>query len=291
MEQDGPRHEQIEQAAARVAVQEQTVAGLEDRLAKYTIRAPFTGFVSAELTEAGAWIKQGDPIAEVVEIDPVEIEVYVPEAMIRFARRGGTCDVSVEARPEEIFHGTIDQIVPLGDRLARTFPVRVVVANPMTDSGHKLLPGMLAHATLPTDEKSNQLLVHKDALRLGESTTVMRVHEGKAEIIPVRTGASLGSWVAVISSGAGQAVRRRSCHHARQRTIASRTRGRDFRTPTTARNVTLRFQNRGRPFSLGGSRQSPANTLKQYSTGESPCPCIPSKPAFAIQSKSRSARC
>ena len=38
-----------------------SVAALEDRLRKYTIVAPFAGFVSAEHTEAGAWIQQGDP--------------------------------------------------------------------------------------------------------------------------------------------------------------------------------------------------------------------------------------
>ncbi len=197
--QDGPRREEIDQAAARVAVQQQVVAGLEDRMQKYTIRAPYAGFVSAEHSEAGAWIQQGDPIAEVVEIDPVEIEVYVPEADIRFTRVGGQCDVRVESRPQETFQGKIDQIVPLGDRRARTFPVRVIVANPVTDSGHKLLPGMLARAMLPTDEQSKELLVHKDALRLGDSTTVIRVIDGKAEIVPVRTGASLGSWIVVQS--------------------------------------------------------------------------------------------
>ncbi len=201
MSEEGPRREQIEQAAARVAVAQQAVAGLRDRLEKYTIRAPFRGFVSAELSEAGAWVQQGDPIAEVVEIDPVEIEVYVPEASIRFARRGGSCEVRVEAHPEETFAGRIDQIVPFGDRRARTFPVRVIVANPGTDAGHKLLPGMMAHATLPTDQRSMQLLVHKDALRLGENTVVIRVSDGKAEFIPVRTGAAIGSWIAVGALG------------------------------------------------------------------------------------------
>ena len=41
---EGPRTEQIDQAAARVAVQEQIVAGLKDRLSKYTIRSPFDGY-------------------------------------------------------------------------------------------------------------------------------------------------------------------------------------------------------------------------------------------------------
>jgi len=202
MVRQGPRTEQIDQAAARVAIAEQLVAGLEDRQEKFTIRSPFAGFVSAELTEAGQWVRQGDGVAEVVEIDPIEVEVYVPESKIRFVRRGDRCNIRVEAHPDEVFVGTIDQILPLGDTRARTFPVRVLVDNPAGDSGHRLLPGMLAHVTLASGSPSRELLVPKDALRLGGAPSVFRVVDSKAEVVPVRRGAELGSWVAVESIGA-----------------------------------------------------------------------------------------
>ena len=198
---EGPRAEKINQAASRVAVQEQVVTGLEDRIKKYTIRSPFAGFVSAESTEAGAWVRQGDPVAEVVEIDPVEVEVYVPESNIRFVQRGNQCDILIEAHPGESFQGTIDQIIPLGDARARTFPVRVLVDNPVGENGHRLLPGMLARATLPSGNRSSQLLVAKDALRIGGEPSIYRVTDNRAEIVPVRIGAALGSWVAVESVG------------------------------------------------------------------------------------------
>ena len=200
----GTRAEQIDQAKARVAVQEQVVAGLEDRIKKYTIRSPFTGSVAAESTEAGAWVRQGDAVAEVVEIEPIEVEVYVPESQIRFIQRGQTCNILVEAHPNEIFQGTIDRIVPLGDSRSRTFPVRVLVDNPATETGHRLMPGMLARAMLPTGISSKQLLVPKDALRLGGSPSIYRVIDQKAEVVPVQIGVALGSWVAVQSTGATQ---------------------------------------------------------------------------------------
>ena len=202
--QEGPRTEQIDQAKARVAVQQQVVAGLEDRIEKYTIRSPFNGFVAAELTEAGAWVRQGDPVAEVVEIEPVEVEVYVPDTQIRFIRRGLLCNIHVDAHPNETFQGTVDQIIPLGDIRSRTFPVRVLVNNPATETGHRLLPGMLAQAMLPTGLSSKQLLVPKDALRLGGSPSIYRVVDQKAEVVPVQIGVAVGSWIAVESVGADQ---------------------------------------------------------------------------------------
>jgi multidrug efflux pump subunit AcrA (membrane-fusion protein) len=197
---EGPRKEQIEQAAARVAVQEQVVAGLKDRVTKYTLRSPFDGFVTSELTEAGAWVSEGDAVAEVVEIDPVEVEVFVPASSIRFVKKGMTCSMTIDAIPGKTFSGKVDQIVPLADNRSRTFPVRVLVDNPPVDSSHALLPGMLARVSLPTGDAKIRMLVAKDALRLGgPNPTVLKVVEGKTTVIPVRTGPAVGSWVSVES--------------------------------------------------------------------------------------------
>lgn len=201
---EGPRPEQIDQAAARVAVQEQVVEGLRDRRDRYTVVAPFDGFVAAELTEAGAWVKQGDPVAEVIEIDPVEVEVYVPESIVRFVRPGNAVEVRVEALPGETFGGRIDQLVPLGDARSRTFPVRILVDNPPDDLRHALLPGMLAKVSMPSEEPKTWILVSKDALQLGgRQRTVLRVVDGKAEPVAVETGPSLESWIAVEPAEAG----------------------------------------------------------------------------------------
>ncbi|WP_160168272.1 efflux RND transporter periplasmic adaptor subunit [Novipirellula maiorica] len=198
---EGPRQEQIAQAAARVDVQTQTLEGLRDRREKYTLRAPFDGFVAKELTETGAWVRQGDPVATIIEIDPLEIEVYVPEASIQFVRPGDQVNVSVEAVPGQTFQGVVDQIVPLADPLARTFPVRVRVENAASEGRHPLLPGMLARVKLPSSEKQTRMLVPKDAIQLGGAApTLYRVVDGKAMIVPVVMGPSQGSWVAVTPS-------------------------------------------------------------------------------------------
>jgi len=217
---DGPRQERIRQAAARVDVQSQIVEELVDRREKYTVRTPFDGFVSEELTETGAWVQQSTPVAEVVELDPVEIEVFVPESNVRFVMLGADVEVRVEALPGKVFHGTVHRIVPSGDSRARTFPVRIRVDNPPVESPatqssrsgpatdneendspvprHDLLPGMLARVTLPAGTRNVHTMVPKDALQLaGDSTTIFRVRDGRAESIAVETGPALGSWIAV----------------------------------------------------------------------------------------------
>ncbi len=196
--QEGPRPERIEQAAAQVAVSEQTVEGLRDREAKYTIRCPFDGYVSAELTETGAWVNQGDLVAEVVEIDPVEVEVFVPQTNIRFVHTGMEVEVVVEALDGEVFTGSVDQIIPVADERSRTFPVRVLVPNPKVSGRPRLLPGMLAKVALPSGEQQKRWMVPKDALQLGGATPVVwKVVDGKAVVVPIRTGPSSGALIAI----------------------------------------------------------------------------------------------
>jgi len=201
---EGPRPERIQQAAARVAVQQQVIAGLEDRLDKYTVRSPFDGFVINEMTQAGAWVQQGLAVAEVVEIDPVEIEVFVPESNIGFVRVGLQVVVRVEALPGRRFDGEVVRIVPLADARARTFPVKVRVANPAESGVHPLLPGMLAQVRLPTSVERLSLMVPKDALQLGGAEpAIMKIIEGKAVSVAVRAGASLEGLIAVEPVEAG----------------------------------------------------------------------------------------
>ncbi|QEG43696.1 efflux RND transporter periplasmic adaptor subunit [Roseimaritima ulvae] len=209
---DGPRPEKIAQAKARLEMQKQVVAGIDDRIKKYTLRAPFDGFVSREHTEVGAWVSQGDAVAEVIEIDPLEVVVNVPEASIPFVSMGESCTVRIEALPGRVVEGQIAAIVPEGDVRARSFPVRIRVPNPQREGQPRLLPGMMARVALPVGETELALLVPKDALNLaGDAATLIKVVGGKAAPVKVRKGASFGGLIQVFpavpaSLAAGDAV-------------------------------------------------------------------------------------
>lgn len=200
--EEGPRQETIQQARARVESQRQAVALLEDRLQKYTIRAPFDGYVVVEHTERGAWLQQGAAVADVAEVDPLEIEAYVPQSFIRHVRSGVECTIRIDGDEGAPLKGKVHRVVPQANVQSRTFPVRIVVENPLVDGGHNLLPGMLTHVAIPLGTPASALLAPKDALRLGGSTPILvRVTDGKAEFVPVTTGRSDGERIEVRSVG------------------------------------------------------------------------------------------
>lgn len=201
----GPRKEQIAQARARLSIAEQQVKQLESRKAKYTIRTRFEGYVVAKHTEIGAWVSRGDPVAEVIALDPIEIDVTVPGRYITHVRLGAAVNVQVDALQQQPFVGTVARIVPEADLRSRTFPVKIRLANPKTDDGHQLKAGMLARATVAIGPSINALLVPKDSLVLGGPTPVVMaivVDEEKklttVRPVPVTLGIAEGSLIQVI---------------------------------------------------------------------------------------------
>ncbi|MEX0702052.1 MAG: efflux RND transporter periplasmic adaptor subunit [Planctomycetales bacterium] len=163
----GPRKERIAQAAARMLSQQETVNRLEDQMGKHRMKAPFDGYVIAEHTEVGEWVSAGDPVAEVVALDEVDVQAHVVESQAAFVRRGMPVRVEVPALPQELFDGEVASVVPQADLRSRTFPVKVRLKNRIEQDEPLLKAGMLARVMLPTGPKTKAMLVPKDAVVLG----------------------------------------------------------------------------------------------------------------------------
>lgn len=201
----GPRPERIAQAEARAEAAEEEVNRLLDILEKHTIKSPFDGYVVAEHTEEGQWIESGKLVAEVVEVNPIEVRVPVQESYIPRLSLGTSARIEIEALPSQTFVGNVVAIVPKGDEKSRTFPVRIALKNQEQSDGTPLLkPGMFAKVELPVDQKSHVLLVPKDSLVLGGPQPVVYVvvpdektKKPTVRPVPVQLGIAVNSWIEV----------------------------------------------------------------------------------------------
>lgn len=164
-------------------------ATARQRLADTEVKAPFAGSVVAKFVEIGHWASEGDTVVELVEFDRVDAYLDVPERFVRALTPG---ESSIELRLPAL--GTsltekVDTIVATGDRLARTFPVRVRLKN-----GDGLLrPGMSVVGLVPTGEPMEAMTVSKDAvLRSDTGPYVYFDGGGAAAIAPVETQFAIG---------------------------------------------------------------------------------------------------
>jgi HlyD family secretion protein len=201
----GPRKEKITQAEARKDSQEAEVRRIREQLERHTIVAPFDGYITAKRAEVGQWLMQGDRVADVAELDHVYVEAAVLEDYVANLRIGSPGRVEVASLPDHVFTGEVAVIVPQADLRARTFPVKVKVANHRVGKSVALKAGLFARVTLPVEKQEGALLVSKDALVLDGSNRQVFVIDpdpkdpshGTARPVPVRLGIADDSWIQV----------------------------------------------------------------------------------------------
>jgi RND family efflux transporter MFP subunit len=201
----GPRAELKAQAKASVQVQEEQVRLNKDRIAQHTIVAPFDGYVTAERTEVGQWLKQGEAIAEIAQLDEVDVRASVLGDQVANIGLQTPARVDVSALPNEVFTGHVVLIVPQAEVRSRTFPVKVRVKNRIDGTGPLLKAGMLARVALPIGEPRMASLVSKDALVLGGVKPIVFVvdraskqqTQGVVRSVPVDLGVANGNLIQV----------------------------------------------------------------------------------------------
>ncbi len=109
-----------------------------------TIYSPLAGTVIEKNVRLGQYIKEGDKLYRIAELDPIWLYLALYEYDIASVRYGQPVDVALEAFPGEIFRGIVTFIDPFLDEQTRTIKVRVNLKNP----DGKLKAGMYASATI-----------------------------------------------------------------------------------------------------------------------------------------------
>ncbi len=170
-------------------------ASAREELSRHTLPAPFSGVISAKLTEAGEWVNRGTTVLELVATDKVRLDVKVPQERFSEINRGNQVEVIPDVFPGKRFKGKINAIVPVSDPQARAFLVRIVI-----DTGNiSLLPGTSAKAIIGLNEnQQNQprIIIPRDALLLhpdgGYSVFVVKDGIAKRHKVQISNQSSQG---------------------------------------------------------------------------------------------------
>lgn len=179
---------EVDAAAARLAqaVADADVASAElararQRVEDMTVRAPYDGFIVGKETELGEWVDAGDLIVDLVAVGSVDAWIDVPEQFIGgVASSAADVQIRIPAL-DETRPATSVAVIAAGDALARTFPVRVRLANP----GFALRPGMSVIGLVPTGTVARAITVHKDAIIRDDAGAFVYMDAG-GTAVPVR---------------------------------------------------------------------------------------------------------
>lgn len=134
-----------------------------------TITAPVSGAITQLGVRSGMTVAAGQTLAEISGLDPIWLEVAVPEILAGDARVGQPVSATLTAFPGEVFAGRIIAILPSAQAESRTITARAELSNP----GLKLRPGMFAQVSLLPEQREALLVPSEAVIRTGERTLVM----------------------------------------------------------------------------------------------------------------------
>jgi membrane fusion protein (multidrug efflux system) len=174
-----------DEAYAQWRLDEANLRLAEAQLAKTVIRAPFSGLLGLRRVSVGGYLRPGDAIITLDDIDPIKADFRIPEVFADQVKIGQNIELTVDAVAGRAFTGKVYAIAPQIDESGRSVLLRALVAN---EKG-LLRPGMFARVNLVLEERTGALMVPEEALiAQGEQQLVYKVVAGKVEAVKVKAG-------------------------------------------------------------------------------------------------------
>ncbi|MGE4553304.1 MAG: efflux RND transporter periplasmic adaptor subunit [Desulfovibrionaceae bacterium] len=161
------------------------------------IRSPVDGTINDLMVDPGEYVAPGDPVAEIVDIRRIEVEMEAPELDVRYLNAGTQARVTVDAYPDAVWAGQVTFVAYKADETTKTFRVKVLVDN----ADGRIRPGMLARVSVLRRVVEDAVTAPLHALvdRGGERLVYVVTAEGKALGRPVQIGVIGADRVQIVS--------------------------------------------------------------------------------------------
>ena len=166
----------------------------EKMLRDTTVRAPFPGLVDERFVSVGEYVQPPSPVASIVQITPLRLQLSVPEGQIGSVAVGGEVSFEVSAFPGEAFTGTIAYIAPAVRQTTRDLVFEATAPN--TDG--RLRPGMFVTASLQLPDEKLPAVPRKSLRLEGGVYYLMLVVDGRVESRVVQVGTERDGEVALM---------------------------------------------------------------------------------------------
>ncbi len=157
------------------------------------VRSSVDGVVTERFVEPGEYVRPDSNVVRVATVDPLRLQIQVPEAFVASAKEGAQVSLSVSAYPGRSWAGAIDRRGVAVRSASRDVVCEAQIAN----QDGALLPGMFATVALVVGEEALPT-VPSSAVRSSDGKTrVFVVTSGHANERAVSLGPAVGERVAI----------------------------------------------------------------------------------------------
>ena len=197
--------QEFDQLSSRFEATQAAIAVKQRELKDTKIFAPFAGTMGARNVSNGQVIKKDTVLGQLVDLDPVKVEVNVPERFLSLLKLDQTIELRVAAFPGRAFKGQVYFIAPQVDTTTRTALVKAKIAN----ADGALKPGMFANLDLTLQLREAAVVVPEPAIMVNADRAMLYVvdKDSAAQIRPVKLGVRSAGVVEILEGvEAGQLV-------------------------------------------------------------------------------------
>lgn len=153
------------------------------------IYAPYDGAITLRHSEAGAYVRDGDPVVTLLDYANLEIEADVPANRIGGLQPG--VELVAALQTGGAVQATVRAVIPDENPRTRTRRVRFTVI--FDEQSTRLASNQSVTVQVPAGEVRDALTVHKDAiLNRGGRQLVVLNDAGQAAFRPVTLGEAIG---------------------------------------------------------------------------------------------------
>lgn len=150
------KEDEVKALAAQLDQARAGVAEAQDLLADLTIKAPASGIITQRLVNVGEVVAAGAPLLDIVDLNRLYLQAYVPEKDIGKVRLGLPARIYTDAFPDQPLSATVRYIASQAqftpkevqtpdERVKLVYEVRLYLdANPQ----HRATPGLPADAVI-----------------------------------------------------------------------------------------------------------------------------------------------
>lgn len=196
-EADAIQGVQLEKAVLGLKSAKVQKATLLEQISKTTIRAPFSGVVTAKLSEEGAFAAPGVPLLQITDITTLKFTVNVPEKDLSQFKLNQSYSLSADAYSEILLTGKTTMIGSKAN-MGSSFPVQITVNN---TSDLKIKSGMFGKVLLKSETSGKGIIIPSSAIKGTEhQPQVYVVKNGKALLQGITISKKIQN-KAVVSNG------------------------------------------------------------------------------------------
>jgi multidrug efflux system membrane fusion protein len=171
----------VAQAQSGIRSAEAAVTRAEEEIERLTITAPFSGYLESDTAELGALMQPGALCATIIQLDPIKLVGFVPEAQVDRVELGALAGARLASGREVM--GQVTFLSRSADEQTRTFRVEITVPNPDVT----IRDGQTADILIQTAGTMAHLLP-TSAMTLNDDGQlgVRVVEDGLVRFVPVR---------------------------------------------------------------------------------------------------------